>query len=52
MADKDKKPTREQSILMASKGFRPALYEVLYDLPHTMIIRHIENKQPEIIYKD
>ena len=52
VSDKDKKPNREQSIIIASKGFQPALYEVLYDLPHTMIIRHIDNKKPEIIYKD
>ena len=44
--------TREQKILLALNGYQPALYEVLYDLPHTMIIRNIETKEPAVIFKD
>ena len=51
MAEK-KEMTREQRIILASKGYQPALYEVLYDLPHTMIIRNLETKEPAIIYKN
>lgn len=52
MDAKDKAPNREQRIILASKGYQPALYEVLYDLPRTMIIRHIETKEPAVVYKD
>ena len=49
---KDKEPTREQAILLASKGLFPALYEVLFDYPHTMIIRTKDTKEPMIVSKD
>ncbi len=52
MANKQKDLTREQKILLALKGYQPALYEVLYDLRHTMIIRNIETKEPAVIFKD
>ena len=52
MADKQKEMTREQKILLALNGYQPALYEVLYDLWHTMIIRNIETKEPAVIFKD
>lgn len=44
--------TREQRILLASRGYQPDLYEVLYDYPHTMIIRNTQTKEPAVIYKD
>lgn len=52
MAEKDKEMTREQKILLASKGIFPVLYEVLYDLPHTMIIRTKDTKEPMVVFKD
>lgn len=52
MSENKRTPNREQRIFLASKGYQPALYEVLYDLPHSMIIRHIETKEPAILYKD
>lgn len=51
MAEK-KTMTREQRIFLASRGYQPDLYEVLYDYPHTMIIREISTKEPKVIYKD
>ncbi len=47
-----KELTREQMIWIASQGLFPAQYEVLYDLPHTMIIRSKDTKEPKIIFKD
>lgn len=47
-----KEPNREQAILLASKGVFPAFYEVLYDFPHTMIIRNKETKEPMVVFKD
>lgn len=52
MADKQKEMTREQKIILASRGYLPSLHEILYDLPHTMIIRNIETKEPAVIFKD
>ena len=52
MADNSKEPTREQAILLATKGIPPALYEVLFDYPHTMIIRAKDTKEPMVVYKD
>lgn len=53
MADKKTELTQQQQkILLASKGYFPALHEVLYDLPHTMIIRNVETKEPAVIFKD
>lgn len=52
MEKQDKTPNREQRIILASKGYQPALYEVLYDYPHTMLVRHIETKEPAVVYKD
>ena len=52
MADKKKELSREQKILLASKGLFPELYEVLYDLPHTMIIRTKDTKEPKVVFKD
>lgn len=51
MADKDKELTREQKILLAGKGYQPALYEVLQDYPGTMLIRNKQTKEPAIIFK-
>ena len=47
-----KEMTREQKIILTSRGYLPGLYVVLYDLPHTMIIRNIETNEPAIIFKD
>ena len=47
-----KAPTREQAILLASKGLFPALYEVMYDFPRTMIIRTKDTKEPKVVFKD
>ena len=52
MATKNTEMSREQKIILASRGYQPALYEVLYDFPHTMIIRNIETKEPAVIFKD
>ncbi len=52
MAEKNKELTREQAVLLASKGLFPALYEVMYDFPHTMIIRTKDTKEPMVVYKD
>ena len=50
MAEK-KEMTREQKILITSKGLLPALYEVLQDYPGTMLIRNKETKEPVVIFK-
>ena len=47
-----KEMTRGQMILLASKGYLPSEWEILYDLPHTMIIRTIDRKDAAIIFKD
>ena len=52
MAEAKPKLTSEQKILLASRGYQPALYEVLYDLKHTMIVRNIQTKEPAVIFKD
>ena len=52
MAEKNKELTREQAILLASKGLFPALYEVMFDYPHTMIIRTKDTKEPMVVFKD
>ena len=52
MAEKKPELTGEQQILLASKGLFLALYEVLYDLPHTMIIRTKDTKEPKVVFKD
>lgn len=52
MADEKVKLTREQRILLASRGYQPALYEVLQDYPHSMLIRNTQTKEPAVIYKD
>lgn len=52
MAEKKTEMTREQKILLALNGYQPALYEVLYDLPRTMIIRSIDKKRAAVIFKD
>ena len=44
--------TREQRIFLASRGYQPELYEILYDYPHTMIIRELRTKEAHVIYKD
>lgn len=51
MADKKREMTREQKIILASRGYSPALYEVLYDYPYTMIVRNIQTKEPALIRK-
>lgn len=51
MADKDKELTMEQKVLLALKGYQPALYEVLQDYPGTMLIRNKQTKEPAIIFK-
>ena len=47
-----KEMTREQMILLASRGYLPSEWEILYDLPHTMIIRTKDRKDAAIIFKD
>ena len=44
--------TKEQRILLASRGFIPGLYEILQDYPKTMLIRNKQTKKPAIIFKD
>ena len=51
MAEGKKEMTREQKIILASRGYQPALYEVLYDYPYTMIVRNIQTKEPALIRK-
>lgn len=51
-AEKDKEPDREQRILMASRGYQPAMYDVLFDYPYTMIIRHKVTKEPAVIKRE
>ena len=52
MATKNTEMSREQKIILATRGYLPALHEILYDLPHTMIIRNIETKERAVIFKD
>ena len=52
MADKQQELTREQTMLLASKGLLPARYDVLFDYPHTMIVRTKDTKEPMVIFKD
>ena len=52
MANEKKELTREQRILLTSKGFFPDLYEVLQDYPHSMLVRNTQTQEPDVIYKD
>ena len=52
MADKKKELTREQKILLVSRGFLPDMYEVLQDYPRSMLIRNKETKEAAVIFKD
>jgi len=52
MAESKSKLTEEQRKLLVRKGYIPDQYEVLYDLPRTMIIRNILTKKPAVIFRD
>ena len=47
----DKGLTREQVILLASRGYLPSEWEVLLDYPRTMLIRRIDRSEAAVIYK-
>ena len=47
-----KEMTRGQMILLASRGYLPSEWEILYDLPHTLLIRTKDRKDAAIIFKD
>lgn len=51
-AEKKPEMTRQQQILLASKGYIPGLYEILQDYPHSMLIRNIQTQEPAVIFKD
>ena len=48
----EKELTREQRILLASKGYFPDLYEVLQDYPHSMLVRNKQTQEPAVIFKE
>ena len=50
MADQ-KELSREQRILMASRGYLPGMYDVLYDGKQCMLIRSKDRTEAVVIYK-
>lgn len=48
----DKEPTPVQRRLMSRAGLDPDRYQVLYDFPHSMLIRDKQTRQPILIDKD
>ena len=48
---KQKEMTKGQKIILASRGYSPSLYEVLFDYPNSMIIRSIDQRDAAIIFK-
>lgn len=42
----------EVMYLLACHGYLPAEWDVLYDLPHTLIIRKKDRSDAAVIYKD
>ena len=51
MADR-KELTREQRILLACRGYQPALYEVLFDGRQCMLIRSLDRMDAAVIFKE
>ena len=50
MAEK-KEMTKAQIRLLTSRGYSPTEWEVLYDLPRSMIIRRKDKSDAAIIFK-
>lgn len=51
MAEKKEQLSIEQIYLLASNGYSPAEWDVLYDLKHSMIIRRKDLTDAAIIFK-
>ena len=51
MAEKKEQLTIEQIYLLASRGYSPAEWDVLYDLRRSMIIRRKDKTDTAIIFK-
>lgn len=47
-----KEMTMGQRVILRSHGYNPALFEVLFDYPQSMIIRSIDQKEAAIIFKE
>lgn len=51
MAKKSKVLTPEQVRILKRNHLEPALYEVLQDLPNTLLVRNIYTRQPAVLAK-
>lgn len=51
MKQKNASPTREQAAILRNKGLNPALYVVVRELPYSLIVKHRETGEFEVITK-
>lgn len=51
MKQKNASPTKEQAEILRNKGLNPALYVVVRELPYSLIVKHRETGEFEVITK-